>query len=236
MKTAQAIPSLKHLKPQAPKRRPAGAKASGGRSLLFGVSLKFGLWCFGVLIWSLSAASQEITLSIMPSVHVTWPTITNEAYQVEVSTNLPGNWTPVGDLIEGTGGTVGAWFEQTFPQEFFMVQQTGASGINWLEGVWQGTTYQASSNSVPFTTQVSISNGSRGFSAVFSNNTFNCTATFQLLSYSDTEARFYSQIQSGPCLSGAVVVTRINPTNALYNWYYPAGPTLASAFAVLTKR
>src|SRR5439155_15878150 len=109
------------------------------------------------------------------------------------------------------------------------VQATTASGVNWLEGVWQGQTYQASSNSVPFTTQVSISNGSRAFSAVFSNNTFNCTAAFQLLSYSDTEARFYSQIQSGPCLSGAVVVTRINPTNALYNWYYPAGPTLASA-------
>ena len=101
MKTAQAIPSLKHLKPQAPKRRPAGAKASGGRSLLFGVSLKFGLWCFGVLIWSLSASSQEITLSIAPAVHVTWPTTSNEAYQVEVSTNLPGNWTPIGDQLPG---------------------------------------------------------------------------------------------------------------------------------------
>ena len=182
------------------------------------------------------ARSQDLTLSIAPAVHVTWPTTTNKAYQVEMATNLSLNWAPIGGSIEGTGGRVGAYFEAGAAAQFFKVQETAASGLSWLEGIWQGDTYQASSNSVPFTTRVSISNANRAFSAIYSNNLFSCSASLQLLSYSEGEARFYSGIQSGPCVDGTLVVTRVNPTNVLYNWYHPQGPTVASSFAVLNKR
>jgi hypothetical protein len=184
----------------------------------------------------LCGLSQEVTLSIAPAVHVTWPSTTNKAYQVETSTNLPGNWARTGELIEGTGGEVGAYFQTTAASRFFKVQETAASGIMWLEGVWQGDTYQASSNSVPFTTQISVTNSSRAFGANHFNSLFACGSNLELLSYSDTQARFYSSIQSGPCLDGTIVVTRVNPTNVVYNWYHPDGPTVASSFGVLSKR
>jgi hypothetical protein len=184
----------------------------------------------------LGALSQDLTLSIEPAVHVTWPSTTNKAYQVEVSSNLAGNWAAAGPLVEGTGGRVGAYLDRTTITEFFRVQETAASGMSWLNGVWQGEVYQASSNSVPFTTVISIASSSRTFRATYSNNTFSCAANLDLLSYSDGEARFYSAIQSGPCLNGALIVTRVNATNVLYNWYSPNGPTVASSFAVLSKR
>jgi hypothetical protein len=183
----------------------------------------------------LGARAQEITLSIAPAVHVSWATATNKAYQVLMSTSLPGNWNPVGARIEGTGVGADAWFDSSAARQFFKVQEMGASSIGWLEGVWRGDTYSASSNSVTFTTQISVANNNRSYSATFSNNLASCTATLDLLAYSDVQASFHSRIQSGPCSSGVVIVTRINSTNVLYNWYFPEGPTLASAFAVLNK-
>ncbi len=182
------------------------------------------------------ARSQDITLSVAPAVHVRWSTMTNKAYQVEVSTNVSGDWIPTGQLIEGTGAGVGAYFDAIGPEQFFKVQQTSACGMNWLEGVWQGETYQSSSNSVPFTARLSIANSSRTFGAIYSNNLFSCSADLVLLSYSDAQARFDTRILSGPCLNGTVIVTRVNTTNVLYDWYHSAGPTVASSFAVLTKR
>src|SRR6266498_2537288 len=76
------------------------------------------------------ARSQDITLSVAPAVHVTWLTTTNKSYQVEASTNISGNWIPTGQLIEGTGGSVGAYFETMTPKQFFKVQQTAACGMN----------------------------------------------------------------------------------------------------------
>src|ERR1043166_994773 len=61
----------------------------------------------------LGALSQDLTLSIEPAVHVTWPSTTNKAYQVEVSSNLAGNWAAAGPLVEGTGGRVGAYLDRT---------------------------------------------------------------------------------------------------------------------------
>jgi|GEM_PF-6732465 hypothetical protein len=183
----------------------------------------------------LCARAQDITLSIAPAVHVSWATATNKAYQVEISTNVPGNWTSAGAWIEGTGGGVDAYFDSTAAKQFFRVHETAASSIGWLEGVWRGDTYQANSNSVPFTTRLSVANGSRTFSAVFSNSLAVCSATFDLLSYSDLQARFHSRIQSGPCADGMVILTRVNSTNLLYNWYFPESPTLASSFAILSK-
>ncbi len=180
--------------------------------------------------------AQDITLSVVPAVHVTWSTTTNKAYQVETSTSVSGNWVPAGQLIEGTGAGVGAYFEATAPKQLFKVQQTAASGMNWLEGVWQGDTYQSSSNSIPFTTRISIINSSRAFGAIYSNNLFSCGANLELLSYTETQARFDTRLQSGPCLNGTVIVTRVNTTNVLYDWYHSAGPTVASSFGVLTKR
>ena len=182
----------------------------------------------------LGASAQGITLSIKPAVHVSWATATNKAYQVEMSTNVPGNWNPVGPWIEGTGVGVDAWFDAPAARQFFRVQETAASNIGWLEGRWRGDTYSANSNSVTFTTQLSVNNSSRSFSATFSNSLGFCTATFDLLAYSDAQARFHSSIQSGPCANGVVVVTRVNSTNLLYNWYFPEEPALAS-FAVLSK-
>jgi hypothetical protein len=169
----------------------------------------------------LCARSQDITLSITPAVHVSWPTITNKAYQVEVSTNVPGNWAPTGRWIEGTGGAADTYFDAMAARQFFRVQEVAASGMGWLEGVWRGDTYQANSNSVPFTTQLWIANNSRTFSAVYSNSLAACSATFDLLSYSDVQARFHSRIQSGPCANGMVILTRVSPTNLLYSWYFP---------------
>jgi hypothetical protein len=185
-------------------------------------------------LWT-AALSADVTLNIVPAVHVTWPTTTNKAYQVQASTSLTGNWVPIGELIEGNGGQVGAWFETDAARQFFKAQETTASGINWLEGTWQGDTYQANSNSVPFKTRMSIANASRTFSASYSNNLISCSANLGLLSFSDTQARFYSSVQSGGCAEGIVVVTRVNTTNLLYSWYYRDGPTLASSFAVLVK-
>jgi hypothetical protein len=181
------------------------------------------------------AFSQSVSLDIVPAVHVTWQTTTNKAYQVEISTNLPGGWAPIGELIEGTGSGVGAYFETTAAGQFFRVQEAAASGLSWLEGVWQATTYQASSNSVPFKARISITNANRTFGAIYSNNSFSCSAELDLLSYSDTVAGFYSRIRSGPCADGLLIVTRVNATNALYNWYHADGPTVASSFGVLTK-
>jgi len=183
----------------------------------------------------LGARAQDITLSIAPAVHVSWATATNKAYQVELSTNVPGNWIPVDARIEGTGGEVGAWFDASASKQYFRVQEMAASNIGWLEGVWRGETYSANSNSVPFTTQLTIANNNRSFAASFSNNLAACTATLDLLAYSDVQARFHSRIQSGPCASGVVILTRINSTNLLYNWYFPQAPTLANSFAVLSK-
>jgi hypothetical protein len=182
------------------------------------------------------ARSQSVTLHIAPAVHVTWQTTTNKAYQVEVSTNLPGGWAPAGELIEGTGGGVDAYFETSAAREFLRVQEAAASGLSWLEGVWEGTTYQASSNAVPFTARISIANTNRTFGAIYSNNTFSCSAELDLLAYSDTLAHFYSRIGSGPCLDGLLIITRVNTTNAFYNWYHTDGPTVASSFGVLIKR
>src|SRR6266567_5965325 len=87
----------------------------------------------------LCARCQNLTLSIAPAVHVTWPTTTNKAYQVETSTNiLLRNWAPSGGRIEGTGDRVGAYFEAGTAAQFFKIQASAASGLNWLEGVWQG--------------------------------------------------------------------------------------------------
>jgi hypothetical protein len=183
----------------------------------------------------LGTHAQEITLSIAPAVHVTWATVTNKAYQVEMSTNITANWMPTGAWIEGTGGEAGAWFEALASSQYFRVEELAASSIGWLEGGWRGDTYSASSNSVPFTTQISAANNNRSFSATFSNSLAYCTATLDLLAYSDVQARFHSRIQSGPCANGVVIVTRLNPTNLVYNWYFPESPTLASAFAVLSK-
>src|SRR3989449_2016536 len=187
-----------------------------------------GAFCF-------YARSQGITLNTAPAIHLTWMTATNKAYQVEVSTNVAGDWAPTGGLFEGTGGQVGAYYEATGPGNFFREQETAASGVSWLEGIWQGNTYQASANSVPFTSRISITNHNRSFSGIYSNNFVNCSGNLTLLSYTDTEARFYSSIQSGPCVNGLLVLTRVNTTNVLYNWYHPDGPTVACSFAVLSK-
>src|SRR5438552_1632644 len=88
------------------------------------------------------APSAEIAQSIVPAVDVTWPTTTNKAYQVLISTNLLGVWVPASSLIEGTGGQVGAFFTATNFQRFFKIQETNGSGVAWLEGVWQGVAYQ----------------------------------------------------------------------------------------------
>jgi len=182
-----------------------------------------------------SGRSQDITLNTAPAVHVTWMTTTNKAYQVETSVNLGGVWSPTGGLYEGTGAEAGTYFDATGAGRFFRVEATAASGVTWLEGIWQGNTYQASSNSVPFMTRISITNTNRSFNGIYSNSFVNCSGNLDLLSYSDTQARFYSSIHSGPCVNGLLVLTRVNATNVLYNWYHPDGPTVACSFAVLTK-
>ena len=171
-----------------------------------------------------SPVTISLPLSANATAVVTWPTTTNKAYQVETSADVSGNYVPAGQLIEGTGGMVGAFFGATTPAQFFRVQETNASGINWLEGVWQGTTYQASSNVVPFMTLISITNSNRTFSGIYSNSTFSCSAIFDLLSYSDSQASFHTRIQSGGCADGVIVVTAVNSTNAFYNWYYFGSP------------
>src|SRR5262245_33635267 len=40
--------------------------------------------------------------------------------------------------MEGSGGQVGAWFEASATRQFFRVQETTRSGINWMEGTWLG--------------------------------------------------------------------------------------------------
>jgi hypothetical protein len=203
------------------------------RSILINLSFAGTLICHA---FCLCAFSQDISLGIAPAVHITWASTTNKAYQIQSSTNLPDAWLPQGDLLEGTGGQLGAYFDTAAAGQFFRVEETAASGVNWLEGTWQGDTYQASSNSIPFTTRLSITNSNRSFSGIYSNSFVSCRGTLELLSYSDTQARFYSRVLAGPCVDGLLILTRVNTTNVLYNWYHPNGPTVASSFAVLIHK
>jgi hypothetical protein len=64
-------------------------------------------------------------LSVVPlslsQLVVSWPTITNQTYQLESATNLiAATWTPVGDLVAGTGVpiTVTNTIDAS-PQQFF---------------------------------------------------------------------------------------------------------------------
>src|SRR5947207_656793 len=101
-------------------------------------------WLAGTLIgaaFCLCALAEDIPLSIAPAVHVTWPSTTNKTYQIQVSTNLAGNWASGGESLEGTGGQMGGYFETTAAGQFFRVQEAVASGMSWLEGTWQGDTY-----------------------------------------------------------------------------------------------
>src|SRR5262245_38675808 len=84
------------------------------------------------------AHAADISVSIAQAGHLSGPTTPDKAYQVQVSTNLQGNWTATGKLIEGTGGNVGAFFTTTNGQRFFRIQETSASSLSWLDGTWTG--------------------------------------------------------------------------------------------------
>ena len=176
------------------------------------------------------AYAADINLSIEPAVHIRWATTTNKAYQVEVSTNLPGNWTATGQLIEGTGAQVSTFLTATNGQQFFRVQETTASGLSWLHGTWNGPACQAGPG-IPllsFMASAVADATNRVFTLAassFSGGGGSCTWTLALLSYSDSEAQFHETPQSGSCFPGTVVFTRINPTNIAYHFFStnPAG-------------
>jgi hypothetical protein len=173
------------------------------------------------------AHAADISVNISQAVHLSWPTTINRAYQVQVSTNLPvstnvpSNWTPTGKLIEGTGGTLNAFFPATNGQRFFRIQETTASPVSWLDGTWTGQAFGFQPPPAPTeeaTVELVVNTTNRVF-----RTTYNfgapplCTGTLRLLSYSDDRAEF--QESTVGCSTGTVVLTRLNSTTIAYNFY-----------------
>jgi len=181
------------------------------------------------------AHAAEITGNIAQAVHLSWPTTTNRAYQVQVSTNLPSNWTPTGGLIEGTGGTLGAFFAATNGQRFFRIQETTASPLSWLDGTWTGQTFLTPPLE-EYTVQLVADATNRVFSTTLSFSSGPpCTSTLRLLSYSDTKAEFRESFASGSgCTDDTVVFTRLTSTTIAYTFFQT--PFLQTGAGLLTKQ
>jgi len=183
------------------------------------------------------AHAADINTSIAQAIYLSWPSTLNRAYQVEVSTNLT-NWTPTGGLIEGTGGTLSRFFTLTNGQRFFRIQETSATPVFWLDGTWTGQAFAY--NTPPAATEEAmvelvVDATNRVFRATYTFNTPPaCTATFRLVSYSDTRAEF--QESTVGCTTGPVVLTRLNATTIAFNFYYsdPAFP--GTGAGLLTKQ
>jgi hypothetical protein len=183
------------------------------------------------------AHAADINASIAQAVHLSWPTTINRAYQVQVSTNLT-NWTPTGGLMEGTGGTLSAFFTLTNGQRFFRIQETTASGLAWLDGTWTGQAFGFQPPPAPTeeaTVELVIDATNRAFRTTYTFSTPPlCTGTLRLLSSSATKAEF--QESTVGCSTGTVVLTRLNSTTIAYN-FYAAHPTFPGTGAgLLTKQ
>jgi hypothetical protein len=201
----------------------------------------------GTLIWLLinaflgaaSASAQPtpaLEPSIVPAVQVSWPTTANKAYQVLTSTTVSGDWIPVGQLIEGTGGQVGSFLIATNGQRFFRIQETTRAGLTWLQGTWQGPGCQTGPGLKlgDFTVRLSADGINRQFSAVLSASPGSCTMNLSLISYTDTQAEFHSSVQSGPCFEATVIVTIVNPTSLAFH-FITANPA-GTGGGLLTKQ
>jgi hypothetical protein len=178
---------------------------------------------FVILLAMRLASAQDITLTITPAVQLSWPSTTNRAYQVLAATNVSGPYVAAGPLIEGTGNDIGTFFSATNAHRFFEVAETNASGMTWLEGNWVGTIWQSGSGltTTNFTAHFNISNSNRQFTATYVwPGGSSCTASLDLLSYSDTQAQFYSDITSGGCIGSTVALIRTpNATNVACSMY-----------------
>lgn len=183
---------------------------------------------------SLAIQVQAPALTIVPAVHLSWPTATNKAYQIQISTNLPGNWTPTGELIEGTGGTLGAYFTATNGQRLFRIQETTASDLSWLDGTWAGSacltppleeySFQlvADTTNRVFRTTLSFSSGPP------------CTGTLRLLSSSSGKAEFHESVIGSGCADDTVVFTRLNSRTIAYTFVQTNPPQTGSG--ILTRQ
>lgn len=183
-----------------------------------------------------AAHAADITASIVPAVLLNWPTMTNKAYQVQVSTNLSGTWTRTGELIEGTGGTHGSFFTATNGQRFFKIQETTASALSWLEGIWTGQAFLTPTPLEEYTVQLEADTTNRVFRSTLSFSSGSpCIGTLRLLSYSDTKAEFHESFESGSdCPEDTVVFTRLNSRTIAYT-FSQANPPQAGA-GLLTKQ
>ena len=187
------------------------------------------------------AHAADITVNIAPAVHLSWPTTTNRAYQVQVSTNLPistnlpSNWTSTGGLMEGTGGTLGVFLAATNGQRFFRIQETTASGLSWLDGTWTGQTFLTPPLE-EYTVDLVADATNRIFSTMlrFSSGP-PCRATLRLSSYSDNKAEFRELFASGSgCTDDTVVFTRLTSTTIAYTFFQT--PSLQTGAGLLTKQ
>src|SRR6266487_1439407 len=183
------------------------------------------------------AHSADFEPSIAPAVHVCWPTTTNKAYQVQVSTNVAGNWTPIGQLIEGTGGRVGTFFDATNGERFFKIQETTASAIPWLHGTWQGPVCQTGPGLtlIGFTVGIFADTTNRVFTGTytFTNPDRTCVGNLSLLSASETQAQFNSAIVNGSCGNATFLLSRLNQTNVAFQFITPNAS--ATGGGLLTK-
>lgn len=181
-----------------------------------------------------AADGGDITLTIEPAVHLNWQTTTNKAYEVQISTNVTGPYIGTGQLIDGRGLGVGAFFTSTSPQEFFRVQQTTSSGLAWLDGIWEGDTTQAYYGD--FTTRISIGNSVGSFSGYYTNAGFHCGTTLALQQSSDTQARFFESSDCPCCVQTVVTLTRIDAIHIEYLAYLASDQTQDVVFGTLTKK
>lgn len=182
------------------------------------------------------ASAVDLTASIAPAVQLSWPATTTKAYQVHSSTSLPGDWTPLGELMEGTGGTLSTFFTATNGPRFFKIEESTASPLAWLEGQWNGDAV-LTSGFEQYAFELNVSASNRTFSTKLSFSSGNpCSGTLRLLSYSSNKAEFREIFAAGSdCSNDTVVFTRLNATTIAYT-FSQAAPIAEAGVGLLFKQ
>ncbi len=180
--------------------------------------------------------TADLTASIVPAVQLSWPATATKAYQVHISTSLAGDWTPLGGLMEGTGGTLSTFFTATNGPRFFKIEETTSSPLAWLEGRWTGDAV-LTSGFEQYTFEFNAGTSNRTFSTKLSFSSGDpCLGTLRLLSWSANKAEFRETFAAGSeCSNDTVVFTRLNATTIAYT-FSQATPIAEAGVGLLFKQ
>jgi hypothetical protein len=96
------------------------------------IHLARGFKRFAVATWTITLAVSSIhaqgpQLSISPAVKISWQSVAGKTYQLLSSSDLQA-WSPIGELLEGTGEQIAACVETSVGnQMFFQVEETNGA-------------------------------------------------------------------------------------------------------------